>query len=342
MNKKLLMLLSLIVIPSSIYFVYCYNSEENKSDRAKVAVYELITKKSYTDEQLYDLADEAERKGERYKAFYLLQAAADKGLDSAEFRLGRYYCSGYGTNEDHSQAIKWMTKAAEKGRPEYQYHLGSCYDSVFQIDNMDKNYMHRMAAKYFLLAAEQGYSDAQAAIAQCYRLGRGVEKNLNEAERWYMLAQKQGVDVDFGLIHLYIETYRYEQAIPLLQEEISRGRFRTAKQILNGIPKEILNSIPNNIPKEILTPTPFTDSPRPPAVLLRGDGECAGYYPTSPSQPPAALLKSPESSEEQTSLSSTTTTATTTRSTASGAGGIRYTVLICIILFLISFTTAIF
>lgn len=236
MNKKLLLALSLIFIFSCIYFVCCHNSEENKSDRAKAAVDELIAKKSYTDEQLYDLAMEAKIKGERYKAFYLLQAAADKGLDSAEFELGRCYHLGNGTNKNQSLAIKWMTKAAEKGSPTYQYRLGKYYDCLFERYNGSDGYMDRMAAKYFLKSAEQGYPDAQAAIGQCYRLGNGVEKNLNEAERWYMLAQQQGFDVERDLIWLYMETNRQEEAVPLLQKAASEGSMQ-AKQLLNSVQK---------------------------------------------------------------------------------------------------------
>lgn len=213
----------MIVILSCICFVCCYNSEENKSDRAKAAVEELITEKSYTGEQLYDLAMESKLKGERYKAFYLLQAAANKGLDSAEFELGRCYHLGNGTNKNQPLAIEWMTKAAEKGNPEYQYRLGKYYDCLFDRDNGDNGYMDEMAAKYFLQSAEQGYPDAQAAIAQSYRLGNGVEKNLNEAERWYMLAQQQGVDVERELIWLYMATNRQKEALPLLQKAASEG-----------------------------------------------------------------------------------------------------------------------
>jgi TPR repeat protein len=40
------------------------------------------------------------------------------------------------------------------------------------------------AAAWYLRAAEQGMVDAQAKLAEMYEEGRGVPKDLKEAERW--------------------------------------------------------------------------------------------------------------------------------------------------------------
>lgn len=41
--------------------------------------------------------------------------------------------------------------------------------------------------------AEQGNAEAQYSLGVCYRCGDGVEKNLEEAIKWYKKAAEQGV-----------------------------------------------------------------------------------------------------------------------------------------------------
>ncbi|OAD21739.1 Sel1 domain-containing protein repeat-containing protein [Candidatus Thiomargarita nelsonii] len=44
------------------------------------------------------------------------------------------------------------------------------------------------AIHWFRLAAEQGLAGAQATLGNLYEQGRGVEKDLEEAKRWYAKA----------------------------------------------------------------------------------------------------------------------------------------------------------
>lgn len=241
MRKKLLLLslLLLLLLPIAVYGICRYNSEENKAERAKSAVAELLEGKSYTGKQIYELAIEASHKGDPYKAFYFLCAAADTGFDSAEYGLGRCYYHGSGTEKNNDKAIKWMTRAAEQGNPQYQYELGSFYEDL-RFEEVEENSpsMAQMAAAYYLRAARQGHPYAQERLGQCYRLGMGVEKDLQEAEKWLLLAKQQGVKLNRQLAWLYLETNRSELAIPLLQEDALQGSIQ-AKRMLDKILKEI-------------------------------------------------------------------------------------------------------
>jgi TPR repeat protein len=44
------------------------------------------------------------------------------------------------------------------------------------------------AVHWFRKAAEQGLAGSQTTLAMMYEEGRGVEKDLNEANRWYRMA----------------------------------------------------------------------------------------------------------------------------------------------------------
>ena len=51
---------------------------------------------------------------------------------------------------------------------------------------MDKN--PQEAVKWFKLAAEQGMVGSQTTLAMMYEEGKGVEKDPQEAKKWYTLA----------------------------------------------------------------------------------------------------------------------------------------------------------
>jgi TPR repeat protein len=49
--------------------------------------------------------------------------------------------------------------------------------------------------------AERGYPDAQFNIALCYYSGLGVEKNINEAIKWFVISAKNGVSESKSIIN---------------------------------------------------------------------------------------------------------------------------------------------
>jgi TPR repeat protein len=55
---------------------------------------------------------------------------------------------------------------------------------------VDKNLSE--AVRYYRLAADQGYMDAQYELGCRYEAGGGVTKDSNEAKRWFRLAAAQG------------------------------------------------------------------------------------------------------------------------------------------------------
>lgn len=194
--------LAIIIILFGVGYCY-YNTEDNKSARAEKEVEYIVRYDSYTPDELYYLSEAFRHLGEKYKAFHMLKRAAQAGSNHAEFWLGRYYLSD--ENEDLEQAMIWLTKAAEKGNPEYQYFAAHCYEQLDmkrEKENWDERY--RIAAKYYLSAAMQGHAEAMNGIARCYSRGRGIEKDVHAAEKWYLQAKELGECDDLGLALLYI------------------------------------------------------------------------------------------------------------------------------------------
>lgn len=62
------------------------------------------------------------------------------------------------------------------------------------------------AVKWYRLAAEQGYAPAQFELADFYYDGKGVEKDLAEAVKWFRKAAEQGHEVaqyNLGILYKY-------------------------------------------------------------------------------------------------------------------------------------------
>lgn len=88
---------------------------------------------------------------------------------------------------------------AEKGVPEAQYDHGN-----FLLDNSDFDY-DEDAHELFLRAARQGHGPSQLKVGYNYFTGRGVQKDYDEAIRWYTRAADQGsgaANYNLGLMHL--------------------------------------------------------------------------------------------------------------------------------------------
>lgn len=75
------------------------------------------------------------------------------------------------------------------------------------------------AAKNYRLLAEQGAVGAQLRLGWMYHAGKGVQKNLDEAEKWYLKAAiTDSPEAQFYLATLYRSKEQYKQAIEWLQK----------------------------------------------------------------------------------------------------------------------------
>lgn len=59
-------------------------------------------------------------------------------------------------------------------------------------DGIDKNINE--AVKWYMKAAEQGMPEAQSYLGLCYALGNGVSKDSDEAVKWWKNALEQGYE----------------------------------------------------------------------------------------------------------------------------------------------------
>jgi len=118
---------------------------------------------------------------------YVTKLLARLGSARSQCRLGYYYYSGQGVEQDYDIAAYWYRRAAEQGYSRAQYNLGCCY---YLGRGAAQDY--RLAIHWYGRAAEHGNPRAQYAVGYCYEYGKGVEQNYNLAQNWYGRAVEKG------------------------------------------------------------------------------------------------------------------------------------------------------
>jgi len=83
------------------------------------------------------------------QGFLVLEPTAKRLRDYVQYRIGKMYALGYGTEQDHTKALAWFEKSAA-GNKFAQYSLGSLY---FYGNGVAQD--HGKAFEYYKLSADQ-------------------------------------------------------------------------------------------------------------------------------------------------------------------------------------------
>lgn len=131
------------------------------------------------------LGDESISKADEYfqKALqgFLEIEPTDKSMKPyMQYRIGKMYALGYGTEQDCSTAFAWFEKSAAAGNKFAQYSLGSLY---FYGNGITQSY--EKAFEYYKLSADRDNVYACYETAKMLRDGIGVEKNSEQAENYF-------------------------------------------------------------------------------------------------------------------------------------------------------------
>jgi localization factor PodJL len=134
-----------------------------------------------------------------------LTQAANAGNARAQLIVGIKYLDDTPTNL--TEAVKWLTKAADAGEPVAQYRLGGLYERGRGVTTDPVK-----AVRLYLAAATQGNRKAMHNLAVAYAEGTGVKKDFAEASRWFLKAANLGLsDSQFNLAVLYERGYGVPQ-----------------------------------------------------------------------------------------------------------------------------------
>jgi TPR repeat protein len=94
-------------------------------------------------------------KTEPVRAVAACSHLAEKGVASAQYKLGEMYAKGDGLPEDDVEAMKWWRKAADQGYGDAQHNLAVSY---FTGEDVPQDYVQ--AYMWWSLVAAQGDADA--------------------------------------------------------------------------------------------------------------------------------------------------------------------------------------
>ncbi len=114
-------------------------------------------------------------------------------MSVAQYDLGTLYATGTGVEPNAFEAARWIGKAAAAGHAEAALDFGVILFRGHGVPVDEKR-----GVEMFRAAAEKGLASAQDRLARCYVYGAGVEKNLGEGAKWYLIAKAGGIE-DEGL-----------------------------------------------------------------------------------------------------------------------------------------------
>jgi len=145
--------------------------------------------------------------GHRDSARKVFERLAGEGVPAAQYDLGVMHLRGEMPRSSRSEAVRWMTLAAQNGFVLAMIDLGRLYETRGLLAKQDLPESNR----WYLRAAEAGSTDAQAALGTAYYLGRGVPKDMAQAARWFREAAKGG---DVGTQYLLASMYESGDGVP--------------------------------------------------------------------------------------------------------------------------------
>ena len=161
------------------------------------------------------------------KALEYYRSAADKGSAVSMFYLGFMYFSGDGVEKNIEESKKWLLKAGEAGLSYGFSNLGGLY-------NMSEDYS--IAMEYFRKAADMGNGEAMCQIGLLYDSGKGVAKNIDTANQWYLKAGEAGDSNGYlNLANNYKSAKKYDKAVSYFHKAVEMGNEDAIKEEANFI-----------------------------------------------------------------------------------------------------------
>lgn len=112
-----------------------------------------------------------------------LDRAANQGHALAARELAAFYYDGILIQQDRSKAKRLYELGAATGDADCLYYLGSMNLEQGQIES---------AVAELTKAAKQGHALSQLQLGELYLEGRGVSKDQQKAEQWYLKSARSG------------------------------------------------------------------------------------------------------------------------------------------------------
>ncbi|MGN1468197.1 MAG: MobP3 family relaxase [Ruminococcus sp.] len=140
----------------------------------------------YSSEQ-YHFNDENTSQAYFKKALYLyLEDYNNNSDDFTAYRIGQMYLYGQGTEVDIKKAVEWFEKSAQLDNPDAYYQLGYLYKKYGMCKKaVTQTYFSKALDLYTKSFAKNPNGSNAYNIGIMYQYGLGVERDIEEAVKWY-------------------------------------------------------------------------------------------------------------------------------------------------------------
>ena len=156
----------------------------SESQRGNVlAVYDLG--KLYSTDKLGERNEEMSiaKYTQALQGFLQIEPNSKKIKPYVQYRMGKMFCYGLGTEQDYEKAFEWFERSAKQKNKFAQFSLANLY---YYGNGVEKDLSQ--AFLWYQRSSSQGQPYAAYSIAQMYRYGEYVTKDNDTAQRYYKQA----------------------------------------------------------------------------------------------------------------------------------------------------------
>ena len=156
----------------------------SESQRGNVlAVYDLG--KLYSTDKLGERNEEMSiaKYTQALQGFLQIEPNSKKLKPYVQYRIGKMFCYGLGTEQDYEKAFEWFERSAKQKNKFAQFSLANLY---YYGSGVEKDLSQ--AFLWYQRSSSQGQPYAAYSIAQMYRYGEYVTKDNDTAQRYYKQA----------------------------------------------------------------------------------------------------------------------------------------------------------
>ena len=156
----------------------------SESQRGNVlAVYDLG--KLYSTDKLGERNEEMSiaKYTQALQGFLQIEPNSKKLKPYVQYRIGKMFCYGLGTEQDYEKAFEWFERSAKQKNKFAQFSLANLY---YYGSGVEKDLSQ--AFLWYQRSSSQGQPYAAYSIAQMYRYGEYVTKDNDTAQRYYQQA----------------------------------------------------------------------------------------------------------------------------------------------------------
>ena len=148
-----------------------------------LAVYDLG--KLYSTDKLGERNEEMSiaKYTQALQGFLQIEPNSKKIKPYIQYRIGKMFCYGLGTEQDYEKAFEWFERSAKQKNKFAQFSLANLY---YYGNGVEKDLSQ--AFLWYQRSSSQGQPYAAYYIAQMYRYGEYVTKDNDTAQRYYQQA----------------------------------------------------------------------------------------------------------------------------------------------------------